>query len=37
MRVHTEAVQFKADVKLLDYIEKKLSKLDHYFDRIVGA
>ncbi len=37
MRVHTEAVQFKADVKLLNYIEKKLSKLDHYFDRIVRA
>jgi putative sigma-54 modulation protein len=37
MRVHTEAVQFKADQKLIDYIEKKVSKMDQYFDRIIEA
>jgi len=37
MRVHTETVQFKADKKLLDFIEKKVAKLDQYFDRIIDA
>jgi len=37
MTVRTEAVQFKADEKLLAYIEKKLSKLDNLFDRIIDA
>lgn len=35
MRIHTEAVQFKADAKLIQFIEKKLAKLDTFFDRIV--
>jgi len=37
MKVYTESVQFKADQKLLDFIEKKLNKMDHYFDRIIDA
>ncbi len=37
MRVHTETVQFKADKKLLDFIEKKVAKLDQFFDRIIDA
>lgn len=37
MKVYTEAVQFKADQKLLDFIEKKLSKMDVFFDRIINA
>jgi putative sigma-54 modulation protein len=37
MRVYTEAVQFKADRKLIDYIEKKLGKMEVYFDRIIEA
>ncbi len=37
MKVYTESVQFKADQKLLDFIEKKLNKIDHYFDRIIVA
>lgn len=37
MKVHTEAVQFKADQKLLDFIEKKMSKLENFFDRIIDA
>lgn len=37
MRVHTEAVQFKADVKLIDFIEKKLGKMEQYFDHIIEA
>ena len=37
MKVHTEAVQFKADAKLLAYIDRKLSKLDSFFGRIIDA
>lgn len=37
MKVHTQSVHFSADAKLLSFIEKKLSKLDHFFDRIVSA
>ena len=34
MRIQTEAVQFKADQKLIDYIEERLWKLNKFFDRI---
>jgi len=37
MKVHTEAVQFKADQKLLDFIDRKIGKLDNFFDRIIDA
>jgi putative sigma-54 modulation protein len=37
MRVQTEAIHFAADVKLLQAIERKLARLDHYFDKIVDA
>lgn len=37
MKVHTEAVQFKADKKLLDFIDRKMEKLDNFFDRIIEA
>ena len=37
MKVYTEAVQFKADGKLLEYIDEKMQKLDHFFDRIIDA
>ena len=37
MVVYTEAVQFKVDSKLVDFIEKKLSKMDQFFDRIINA
>ena len=37
MKVYTESVQFKADQKLLDFIEKKLGKMDQYFDQIIDA
>ena len=37
MRVHTESVQFKADQKLLSFIEKKLGKMEQFFDRIIEA
>lgn len=37
MRIQTHAVHFSADQSLLDFIEKKLTKLDTFHDRILGA
>lgn len=37
MKVITKAVQFKADQKLIDFIEKRLQKLDQFFDKIIDA
>ncbi len=37
MRVNTEAVQFKADAKLLDFVEEKLHKLEKLSDQIISA
>lgn len=37
MNVRIESVKFDADVKLLNFINKKVSKLDKFFDAIVGA
>lgn len=37
MKVRTEAIQFNADNKLVDFIEEKLEKLDRFFDRILQA
>lgn len=37
MRVLTEAAQFKADAKLIEFIEDKLGKLDQFFDQIINA
>lgn len=37
MKVYTEAHHFNADQKLLEFIERKLSKLDTFFDRIIDA
>lgn len=34
MVIRTEAVQFKADQKLLSFIEKKFQKLNLFFDKI---
>jgi len=37
MRVHTEAVQFKADRKLTDFIDRKMAKIEQYFDQVIEA
>ena len=36
MKVRTEAIQFTADLKLVNFIEEKLGKLDRFFDRLIG-
>jgi len=37
MDVKVQAVHFKADQKLIDFCEKKVNKLDLFFDGIIGA
>jgi len=37
MKVQTEAIHFSADVKLLNSIDQKLRKLEHFFDKIIDA
>lgn len=37
MEVRTQAVNFDADVKLLDFIDKKLAKLETVYDNIVST
>lgn len=37
MKVNVQAPNFAADVKLVDFIEKKLAKLEQFYDRIIFA
>jgi putative sigma-54 modulation protein len=37
MEIQIQSIHFDADQKLLDFVEKKLSKLDTFYDRIEGA
>lgn len=37
MNVNIESLDFKADKKLLDFIEKKVNKLTKFYDDIVAA
>lgn len=37
MEIRKQAVNFDADSKLMDFIDKKISKLETFYDRIVSA
>ena len=37
MKVIVESPRFDADVKLIDFIQKKLNKLEQFYDRIIQA
>jgi putative sigma-54 modulation protein len=37
MNIRINAVKFDADTKLVEFIEKKVSKLGRYFDDIINA
>lgn len=37
MNIKINDVHFSADQKLVDFVNKKVSKLDTYFDNIIGA
>ena len=37
MKIHTQAIHFSADKKLVSFTEKKLDKLNLFFDKIIAA
>ena len=37
MKLQMHSLKFDADQKLLDYVEKKISKLDSQFERVVDG
>lgn len=37
MEIRTQAVNFDADTKLIEFIDRKLSKLDTFYDNIVST
>ncbi|MFY0593186.1 ribosome hibernation-promoting factor, HPF/YfiA family [Roseivirga sp.] len=37
MIVKVQSIHFDADVKLIDFVQKKLDKLDTYYDRTIDA
>ena len=37
MKVNVQTPNFAADSKLIDFIEKKISKLEQYYDKIIYA
>ncbi|MBU2525294.1 MAG: ribosome-associated translation inhibitor RaiA [Bacteroidetes bacterium] len=37
MKVNTQSVNFVADIKLIDFIQKKMDKLETFYDKIIQA
>lgn len=37
MKVNTQSINFAADVKLKDFIQKRFDKLDLFYDKIIQA
>lgn len=37
MKVNTQSVNFTADKKLIDFIQKRMDKLDLFYDRIIQS
>jgi len=37
MKLKMHSLKFSADQKLLDYVQKKIEKLDSHFDRVVDG
>jgi putative sigma-54 modulation protein len=37
MKVNTQSVNFNADVKLIEFIQKRLDKLDLFYDKIIDS
>ena len=35
MKVNTQSVNFNADVKLINFIQKKMDKLETYYDKVI--
>ena len=37
MKVNTQSVNFNADKKLIDFIQKRMDKLDLFYDKIIQS
>ncbi|MFT6815202.1 MAG: putative sigma-54 modulation protein [Sphingobacteriales bacterium] len=37
MKIQVQSIHFDADVKLLEFIQEKVDKLDKFFDRIIDG
>nr|WP_321246815.1 ribosome-associated translation inhibitor RaiA [uncultured Psychroserpens sp.] len=37
MKVNTQAVNFNADKKLIDFIQNRMDKLDMYYDKVIQS
>jgi putative sigma-54 modulation protein len=37
MKVQMQSIHFDADIKLLDFIQKKLDKLETFYDRVIDG
>ncbi len=37
MKVNTQSVNFNADQKLIDFIQKRMDKLDLYYDKVIQS
>ncbi len=37
MKVNTQSVNFNADAKLVDFIQKRLDKLDQFYDKVISS
>lgn len=37
MKVNTQAVNFNADQKLLNFIQTRMDKLDNYYDKVIKS
>ena len=37
MKINVQSIKFDADQKLLDFIDKKVGKLEKFFDNIIAS
>ncbi len=37
MKVNTQSVNFNADSKLIDFIQRRMDKLDMYYDKVIKS
>lgn len=37
MKVNTQSVNFNADKKLIDFIQKRMNKLDQFYDKVIDS
>jgi len=37
MKVNTQSVNFNADQKLIDFIQKRMDKLEQYYDKVIKS